>query len=255
MQSNYSYPNAIVGQLGTYATRDLISQENPIRAQVTNFEYNGITTDGSYSMSVVGDDGSSATSTPFVASSSTAAQIAAGVAAGMLSDPVFAGLVSSATVITTDNLALAFEQPGVVYTSTASGPATPTQSNTTTAGYTEVSLGVILQASAGSFTTTYSDASLALGVTVCNPSAVSGLDGGADVYDGPAMMLLCRRGEVMVAVAVGITVAVGEKVYFNGSAKTWSNVTTGSHVLVEGAQWRTAGTGIQRAFVNLPSET
>jgi len=255
-QYNYDYPNAIVGQIGTYATDDLISTLNPLNAQVTNLEYNGITTDGDYSLTVEGDDGSSATSTVFAASSNTAAQICAGIVAGCLSSPEFAGLISAAAVATTDNVVVSFEKAGVVYTVTANVPGSaPTQTNSTTAGYAEVSLGVILQASAGSFTTSYTDAALGLGVTVRNPALVHGLDNGSDAYDGPSMMLLLRRGEVWVRVASGVTPLIGEKVYFNSTAKTWSNASAGSHTLVEGAQWRTTGTGIQRVFINLPSET
>jgi hypothetical protein len=255
-QYNYDYPNAIVGQIGTQFPADTISTLNPLRAQVTNLEYNGITTDGAYSLTIVGDDGSSATSDPFTASSNTAAQICAGIVAGCYSNPEFAGLIASAAVATTDNVVVSFANNGVTYVVTPTVPGSaPTQTNSTTAGYTEVAIGIILQASGGSFTTTYTDASLALGVTVRNAALVQGLDNGADSYDGPSMMTLMRRGEVWVNVMPGITVAIGEKVYFEPVGKTWSNVTTGSHVLVEGAQWRTAGTSIQRVFVQLPSET
>ena len=255
-QYDYDYPNAIVGQIGTQFPADTISTLNPLRAQVTNLEYNGITTDGAYYLTIVGDDGSSAVSDTFTASSNTAAQICAGIVAGCYSSPEFAGLIASAAVATTDNVVVSFANNGVTYVVTPTVPGSaPTQSNTTTAGYTAVAIGIILQATGGTFTTTYTDASLALGVTVRNAALVQGLDNGADSYDGPSMMTLLRRGEVWVNVMPGITIAIGEKVYFEPVAATWSNVTTGSHVLVEGAQWRTAGTGIQRIFVNLPSET
>jgi hypothetical protein len=62
-------------------------------------------------------------------------------------------------------------------------------------------------------------------------------------------------GAAELPVVSGVSVLRGQKVYYNGTNKTWSNVTTGSHVLVEGAQWRTSGSGIQRAWARLPSET
>ena len=260
-QYTYDYDDiGLVGTIGTSGVTNTISIPNVLRAQVTNLEYNGVTTDGAYSLTVLGSDGSSATSDPFTASSNTAAQICAGIVAKCIATPAFAGLITAtgAVVATTDNVIISFATPGVTYDVTATCPSTgPTQSNTTTAGYTEIPLGVILQAdTAGGFTTTYTDAALALGVTVRNvdvvqpllPSSVSG-------YTGPTMMTLVTMGVINVTVASGITVLRGEKVYFNPTAQTWSNVTTGSHVLVEAAQWRTTGTLKQRVWVNLPSET
>lgn len=259
-QFDFNYEDlGLVGSIGTAELRNIISIENPLRAQVTNLEYNGITTDGSYSLTAVGSDGSSATSDPFVASSNTAAQICAGVVAGCFSNPAFAGLIADAEVLTTDNVAVSFQAPGVEFVVTPTVPGSaPTQSNTTTAGYTEVALGIILQADgAGGWTTTYTDAALALGVVVraeseliqpIIPNTVAG-------YTGPCMLPVMSMGSTLVNVASGITVLRGQKAYFNGTAKTWSNVTTGSHVLVEGAQWRTSGTTKQRVYVRFPSET
>lgn len=258
--TQYSYDYDAMGLVGSICTlepHDIISIPNPLRAQVTNLEYNGITTDGDYYLTVVGSDGSSATSDPFTASSNTAAQIVAGMVTKWTNTPAAAGLASAA-LATTDNLVLSFAAAGVTYTVTPTSPGSdPTQSNTTTAGYTEVPIGVILQADgSGGFTTTYTDAALALGVTIRNvdvvqpllPSSVSG-------YTGPTTMALMSMGSTIVDIAAGVTVYRGDKVYFNPTAKTWSNASTGSHVLVEGAQWRTSGTSKQRVWVRLPSET
>jgi hypothetical protein len=252
-QYDYDYSDLpLDGSPGTTEPSRDITIPNVLRAQVTNLEYNGVTTDGAYSLTIVGDDGSSATSDPFTASSSTAAQICAGVAAGCLSNPTFAGLISGAIVITTDNVEVSFLARGVTYTVTATSPSTgPTQSNTTTAGYTEVSLGIILQAdSTGGYTTSYTDAALALGVTIRNadiaqPLHLSSVAG----YTGPTQMTLRQQGTVCVN--------RGNKAYFNPTTKMWSNASSGSHVLVEGAQWRTGATGPAKAivFVQLPSET
>lgn len=258
-QYDYDYDDlGLVGSPGTCEVKNDFTIENALRAQVTNLEYNGITTDGAYTVTVVGDDGSSATCDPFTASSNTAAQIVAGLAAKCLATPAFAGLITGAVVATTDNLVISFAARGVVYTvSTVSPGSEPTQSNTTTAGYTEIPLGVILQADgAGSFTTTYTDAALALGVTIRNTDIVQPLHlSSVTGYTGPTQMTVRNLGTIIVEVKSGITVLRGEKVYFNSTTKTWSNVTTDSHVLVEGAQWRTSGTTKQRVYVNLPSET
>lgn len=257
-QFSYDYDSmGLVGTVATLEPHDIISIPNVLRAQVTNLEYNGVTTDGDYSITVVGDDGSSATSDTFTASSNTAAQIVAGLVTKCTNTPSTAGLFSAA-LATTDNLVLTFFAAGVTYTVTATCPSTgPTQSNTTTAGYTEIPIGVILQADgSGGFTTTYTDAAVALGVTIRNadivqpllPSSVSG-------YTGPTTMAVMSMGATIVDIAAGVTVYRGDKVYFNPTAKTWSNASSGSHVLVEGAQWRTSGTSKQRVWVRLPSET
>lgn len=258
-QYDYSYDTTgLVGAIATTEPHDIITVENTLRAQVTNLEYVGVTTDGAYSVTVVGDDGSSATSDVFTASSNTAAQIVAGLVLKCLSNPTFAGLISAVALATTDNLVITFQARGVEYTVTANCPSTgPTQSNTTTAGYTEIAAGIILQADgSGGFTTTYTDAALALGVTVrsvdmLQPLLPSGVTG----YTGPTQIPVMSMGSMWVTIAAGITVLRGEKVYFNPTAKTWSNVTTGSHVLVEAAQWRTTGTTKQRVWLRLPSET
>lgn len=258
-QFSYEYDDmGLVGSIATLEPRDIISIPNVLRAQVTNLEYNGVTTDGDYSITVVGDDGSSATCDTFTAASNTAAQIVAGLVTKCTNTPSFAGLISSVALATTDNLVISFAARGVTYTVTATCPSTgPTQSNTTTAGYTEVSIGVILQAdAAGGFTTTYTDGALALGVTIRNsdivqpllPSSVSG-------YTGPTTMAVMSMGSTIVDVAAGVTVYRGDKVYFNPTTKKWSNASSGSHVLVEAAQWRTSGTTKQRVWVRLPSET
>jgi len=258
-QFSYEYPaGGMVGQQGSYSPARIISIVNPLRAQVTNLEYNGITTDGNYSLTIDGSDGSSATSDVFAASSNTAAQICAGIVAGCLSDPAFAGLILTAAVATTDNVVASFAAPGVTYTVTANVPGSaPTQSNTTTAGYASISPGIILQSDTlGGFTTSYSDAALAFGVVLRNTDLIASLSAPNTVgYEGAAIMGVLGYGDVNVQVASGVSVLKGNKAYFNGTTKTWSNVTTGSHVLVEGAQWQTSGTGIQRVFVNLPSES
>jgi hypothetical protein len=198
-QFDYDYDGLpLAGSPGTTEPSRDITIQNVLRAQVTNLEYNGITTDGDYSLTIVGDDGSSATSDVFAAVSKTAAQICAGIVAGCLSNPT------------------------------------------------------------GGYTTSYTDAALALGVVIrnsdiCQPLHLSSVEG----YTGPTQMTLRQEGTVVVDVASGVTVYRGNKVYFNPTTKKWSNASSGSHVLVEGAQWRTGATGPAKAvaFVQLPSET
>jgi len=256
-QYNYAYPAGIVGQVGTYATGDIVSITNPLVAQTTNVDVNGGTTDGTYTVQAVAGDLTVTAS--YVAASKTAAQIAAGIAAAILADPAFAGTVVSATVVSTDQVDIVHQQPGLTWTVTmSSDPSTGMIITVSTAaGYTQVAPGIILQSdTAGGFTTTYTDAKLALGVTIRNADLVHPMSNPANAtgWDGPAEMSLVRRGEVYVQVVSGVTVYLGDRTYFDPTNGTWSNTTTGSSVLVENGQWQTTGTGVQRAYVNFPSD-
>lgn len=259
-QFSYDYPLGQVGQCGTYATGDVISVENPLLQQVNDIDIATGTTDGDYTLQAVLPGSGFTVSATFTASGNTADEIAEGLADAINADPDFAG-VASAAYASADNFPLTFTRAGLAWTvSFSSDPSSgATAAVTQTAGFSEVGLGVILQADgSGGFTTSYSDASLALGVTMRGADLVQPLQANpasATGYDAPTEMNLLRRGEVYVQVASGVTVAKGNKAYFNGTAGTWSNVVTGSHVLVEGAMWATSGSGVQRVFVNLPSET
>jgi hypothetical protein len=257
-QVSYTYPNGLAGQVGTYATGDVISIENPLSQQLTNWDVNSGTTDGSYVITAT--DGRQTVTATFVASSDTAAGIAAGVAAAILADPAFAGAIVSATVVATDQVDILFQMGGQVWTVTYAGPAGPTAPTVTTAaGFTQVAPGIILQSdTAGGFTTAYSDPSICFGVTIKNADLVHPMNNPASATgtDGPAMLSLVRRGEIYVQGTAGIAILKGNAAFFNGTTGTWSNVTTGSHVLVPESMFMTGGTGaIVRVYVNLPSET
>lgn len=255
-QFSYTYPAGQAGQIGTYATADLISVLNPLGRQTTNYDVDSTTTNGTYGLTAVGANGSTATAS-FVASGLSAAQIAAGVAAAILADPSFRSLVLSATVVNTDQVDIVFQQAGMVYTVTAiaGAPSGPDITTSVAAGYSTIPLGVILQSNTtGGFTTAYSDGTLALGVTAINADLVLPFDGlGPYGYSGPAEMCLVRTGEIYVQVAPTVSVDKGDLAFFNGTTQTWSNVSSGSHVAVIGAMWCTSGTGIQRVFVRLPT--
>lgn len=260
-QFSYTYPLGQTGQPGTYYTGDIISIENPLRQQVTNYHQDADTTDGTYTIQAVLPGTGFTVNASFAASSNTADEIAIGLAAAINADPDFRGVASASTPVG-DTFNITFLKAGVAWTVTmASDPSSGVVDITTstTAGFTEVAPGIILQADgSGGFTTTYTDASLAYGVTLRNADLVQPLQanpGAATGYDGPTEMGVLRRGEVYVTVATGVTVVKGTKVAFNPTTGTWQTSTGGGFVLVEGALWATGGSGIQRVFVNLPSET
>lgn len=255
-QYSYTYPEGLAGQVGTYATGRVISLTNPLNAQLTNYDVDGTTTNGTYGVSAT--NGQQTVSAEFVASSLTAAQIAAGVAAAINADPSFAGVIQSATVVNTDQVDILFQAAGMIWTVTTSGPAGPDITTTTAAGYSQVNPGIILQADgSGGFTTAYSDPSISFGVVVKNADLVHPLTGAVSAtgFSGPAELSLVSMGEIYVQVASGVTVSKGNQAYFNGTTGTWSNASAGSHVLVPESMWMTGGSGVQRVFVNLPSET
>ena len=258
----YSY-NDPQRRAGTVQDRiRTVSLRNVRRAQVVNADVNSTTTDGTYTLECYDPTGIELlASASYVASSKTAAQIAAGVVAAVLADAEWRGLITACAVVNTDQLDTTFglQANDLNYvvrwgSATPSGPTTPT--NSTSAGLTRVALGRILQADgSGGWTTTYSDAALARGVTFYQGPSMQPEDLTLAPSIGDADFAVLAHGSIDVAVASGVTVSAGNKAYYNSTANTWSNATTGSHVLVEGAQWLTTGTTVQTVFVNLPSET
>ena len=257
-QFSYDYPEGLPGQIGTYATGDVITLENPLNQQLSNWDVNGGTTDGDYVLTAT--DGRQTVSATFTASSDTAAGIAAGVAAAILAEPSFAGVAASALVVATDQVDVLFQEAGRVWTVTYAGPAGPTAPTVTTAaGFTEVAPGIILQSdTAGGFTTTYGNAALAFGVVIKNADLTHALANPAagTGTDGPAELSLVRRGEIYVQGVAGVELFKGDPAFFDDANATWSNTTTGGSVAVPESMFMSGGTGaVVRVYVNLPSET
>jgi hypothetical protein len=260
VQLTYSDPQR---RAGTIQDRiRTLTLRNTRTAQVVNADVNGATTDGTYTLECYDPTGVELiASAPYVASSKTAAQIAAGVVAAVLADVEWRGLITACAVVNTDQLDTTFglQANDLNYvvrwsSATPSGPTTPT--NSTSAGLTRVALGRILQADgSGGWSTTYSDASISFGVTFYQGPAMQPEDLSLAPSIGDADFAVLAQGSMDVAVASGVTVSKGNKAYYNSTANTWSNASSGSHVLVEGAQWLTTGTTVQTVFVNLPSET
>jgi len=256
-QYNYSpYPEAIVGQLGTYATGDIISILNPLRQQVTNYHQDAAVDLGVYTIQAVSDGGQTVTAS-YTAAVANADTIAAGIASAINADADFAGVASASTPVG-DTFNITFTQAGMDWTVTLTADPTGGVADittSTTAGYTAVALGRILQSSGSTFTATYTNPALALGVTCRNAELVLPTDQNGIVgYDGPCMMSLVRRGEIWVSVTG--TVTAGEAASYSPTTGTWDQAGTGgTFVDVPESMFRTTGSGIQRVFVNLPSET
>jgi hypothetical protein len=257
-QQAYSDAGPAIGNVSNSTPPRWRSVRNTRAAQVTDIDIDGTTTDGAYVATLRSATGVLLDTATYTASSKSAAQIAAGLAAAALARPTFRGYLSTAAAAATDHARFTFQlaQYDALYALSYSGPAGPVVAQVTAPGYTVVPLGIILcQDTAGGFTTTYTDARLALGVTARTSGVtVPETYGGVVGFNGTDIDLLAQ-GEMDVAIASGITVLIGEKAYFNATTATWSNVTTDSHVLIEGAQWVTGGTTIQSVYFNLPSET
>jgi hypothetical protein len=236
------------------------SVRNLRTAQVVNWDVNSGTTDGSYVLTLKTPNGVDTLATAtFVASSNTAAQIAAGMRDAIKADPTFRGFITAVAVVNTDqiDIDMVLQQHDLNYVVEYSGPSGPTQpTDATDAGYTRIASGIILQSDgSGSFTTTYSDGSLALGVTYFGPTMEQPDDYSETASSRAPEVDIIREGEMPVRIATGVTVNEGDKVYFNSTTKRWSNSSSGSHVVVKGAQWRTSGTTVQSIYFNLPAES
>jgi hypothetical protein len=257
-QQAYSDAGPAIGNVSNSNPITWGSVRNTRAAQVTDIDIAGTTTDGSYVATLRSATGVLLATATYVASSKTAAQIAAGLAAAILADPTFRGFISGSVVAETDHVRTTFQLSmyDALYALSYSGPTGPVIAQVTAPGYTVVPLGIILcQDTLGGFVTTYTDARLALGVTARTAGvSVPETYGGTVGFDGTDIDVV-QVGAIDVEISSGITVLKGEKAYFNATTATWSNVTTGSHVLVEGAAWQTSGTTIQTVYVNLPSES
>jgi hypothetical protein len=260
VQLSYDNPSS---RAGTVQNRiRTMSLRNTRTAQVVNWDINGGVTDGTYTIECYDPTGVYLLATAsYVASSKTAAQIAAGVVAAILASSTWRGLITACAVVNTDQLDITFglnaNDLDYVVRKTSATPAGPTDPTTSTsAGLTRVAVGIILQSdTSGGWTTTYTDAAIAYGVTFYQGPSMQPEDLSLAPSIGDADFAVLACGSIDVAIASGVTVDKGDKAYFNPSAKTWSNASSGSHVLVEGALWQTTGTTVQTVYVNLPSET
>jgi len=258
-QLNYDAPSRRAGTLQRLDRA--ASLTNTRTVQVDNIDIDGTTTDGTYLWELYDPTGVQLlASTSYVASSKTAAQIAAGSVAAILADPDWRGFITACAVVNTDQLNITYKlHPyglDLVLRAGSGTPNGPDITTSTSAGLTRIGVGRIIQSSgSGAWTTTYTDASLAIGVTYYSSAVAQPDDLSLAPSIGDATFGLLAAGTLDVAVASGVTVYQGDKVYYNPTNATWSNSASGSHTLVEGAQWQTSGTTVQTVYVNLPSET
>lgn len=254
-QLDYTFTNGQAGTPG--ANAQIVSVPNPVALGSSDLDINAGADDGDYTVGLYVGTTKLAAAT-FAASSNTAAQIAAGITAAILAEPTFSGYVKSAAVHDTDETLITYLDPSLnLYLVIEADPSTDLLVDNTAPAPKTVLLGQILQADgAGGWTLTYTDASLALGA-VCRSSEdalpFDGVDPGGPT--SPCVLALVKSGDLNVPVEAGVTVLRGEKVAYSPTTKTWRNNVTGTWVLVEGAQWQTAGTGVQRVSLRFPSET
>lgn len=254
-QPRRAIPGAIV-QVPPNARNSIL---NPLRAQVSLVDIDGQTTDGNYRISARDVlEGALYTHTPFEASSNTAAQIAAGVVS-QWNASALASRVARATVVNVDQVQLAFFTSNRLFTVAIEEDASSgvdLLANSIEPGFTLVKPGIILQSDlTGGFTTAFSDATLAMGVVFRGAKLAQSLENPtADIgYKGGVVVPYADEGVISVELAAGVSVDRHDQVFFNGTTATWSNVTTGSHVAVPGAAWRSSGSGVQDVFFRLPS--
>jgi hypothetical protein len=254
-QLNHDYTN---GQIGTYDPDSyVVSVANPIALGTSNLDVNGGDDNGTYRIGLYLGTDQLATAS-FAAVSQTAAQIAAGLVAAALADPTFSGFLKSFAVHSTDEaLATYWDPTSNYYLVIESDPSTDLLVTNTAPARTTVQLAEIIQANgSGGWTRTYTDASFGLGVVARSSDYVIPFDaadpGGAQ---GPCQLALVKAGAINVPVTPGVTVSRGNKVAYSPTTKTWQTTVAGTYVLVEGAQWQTTGTGVQKVLVRFPSET
>lgn len=259
----YSFdPNLAKGLPGEFVRGQKTSIANPVNPQITDADVNGQTTDGTYTVSIKDRaNGVELASFSYVAASKTAAQIAAGLSAAALADPATRGLLNDtgSDVQSTDHCRLYFRKAGQSYNVTfSSDPSSSTAIGAVqAAGYTAVDPGNLIQSDdAGGFEQWTGDGPALLGVVLRNSELVtpdtSALDTNSldATIDGPSRIDIGYDCEVMVQLAAGETVAFGDgPAAYDDATKTWKKNAGGDWVIVEGTQWRSDGSGVQKLYV------
>ena len=254
-----------LGLPGEFVRGETFSMLNPVLPQITELDMSGGTTDGTYTCEIRERSGGPLiASFSYVASSKTAAQIAAGLSAAALADPVVRGLLNAtgSDVTETDSANLYFRQSGQSYhVAMTSDPSSGVVvSNRQDAGFTAVDPGDLIQSDdAGGFEQWDGDGPAFLGivlrmgnVTFPSPTGLNSNAADADI-DGPNQIEVLYDGEAYVQLADGETVAIGDgPAAYDDATKTWKKAAGGDWVVVEGSQWRSSGSGVQKVFVRGP---
>ncbi len=239
------------------------SYVNELMSQITTITVGG-TTNGLYSIQVVGEEGTFTAS--FTASTSTADDIAAGLQTNWNDQPELTSNIAVATVAT-NVVTLPFLHAGFVYIVTAPDqPSALTVANTQTAGGTSIELGVgVVQGSSDEFVvapeTGKVDADF-IGITVRNVE--TNVNRGSAIIDDVFLpsdsVTVLREGVCAVVTedAVAANAAVFVRVTATGTEKFGafrSDVASGDAVQLLGAKFRTSTSGpggIAEVTINRP---
>lgn len=260
-------PNLAAGLPGQLVEGRTQSYPNPVVPQVTQFETEGATTDGTYTVEIR-ESGriELAASFLFVASSSTAVQIAQGMVDAANNDSATRGLLNDtgAELADTDDCQLNFRRGGFVYDVTlSSDPSGGTAQITeiTAAGFTAVGAGDLIESDgAGGFQQWSGDGPLGLGVVVRNSEVINTPENANTLLtaiDGPSSLDILYDGTIFVTVDVGNAVQKGDgPALYNPTTREWRFGASAGFTIVEGTQFMSNGTGgVQRVRVRLPLES
>lgn len=146
----YAYPvtqpRFVVGQLAEGAPQAIDSYLNELLVQITTVTYTGTTDDADYTVTAVGPDGETATSTFNPPGATTADAVRDGLIALINAEADWQN-IAVASSGGAGILTLTFLHDGRVYTVTATDPGTGTVvvANTQSAGGTDVPVGVAVQ--------------------------------------------------------------------------------------------------------------
>ena len=261
-QFNNDFPIARLGQLAVYdpARLDSLIVEVPVQHNTVPV---GGTTDGLYTIRIVGDEGTFDSS--FTGSTSTADQIADGLAAAILANTSLQNIVDASATSGTP-VDLLFLHAGREYTVTF--PDNPAGNLTltvvTSATGTPIPLGIGVTSDDGvnaRLLTTGDIANDIWGITAINSDLVQGLDTAQPTvtqFLAADALTVMRSGEIWVEpeVAVAVNDPVFVRVVATGTeqAGALSNVLDGDNIQVSG-RWRTATTGpgqLARVILNTP---
>lgn len=262
-QFSYDFAEAILGQLAVYDPASIDSLINELPKQQTTVTTGGTATNGLYTITVVGEEGTFTASFDRQAAETTAA-ITDALAANWAAQPANLNIATMTSDTVSVNT-LDFLHAGSQYTVTVSAPAPGTLVAALVVNPVGVNipLGIAVTSDDGEFArlpTTGDVVTDIWGITVRNADLIQelSLPSASELEFLPADALsVMRAGEAWVApeVAVAVNDPVFVRVVATGSeqAGALSNVLDGDNVLIPG-RWKTAAAAgvLARVLINLP---
>lgn len=263
-QFSYEFAEAILGQLAIYDPASIDSLINELPKQQSTVTTGGVATDGTYTITVVGEEGTF-TASFLRAAAETNAAITDALAANWAAQPANLNIATMTSDLVSINT-LAFLHAGSQYTVTvvAPTPGTLVAALVVDPVGVNIPLGIAVVSDDGEFARLPAPGDTAQdfwGITVRNADLIQelSLPSAAELEFLPADSLsVMRSGEAWVAPEVAV--AVNDPVFYRVTATgaeqfgALSNVADGGDNIQLAGRWKTAAAAgvLARVLINMP---